>query len=65
MLFEVFDVIFVDIDYLVACVLIKFAFVAMDFIVIFLSYNDMDFNCLFVDIIGNGLFIDVLWMMDE
>ena len=53
---EAFDAIFVDTDHLAACVLTKLAFAAMDSIVIPLSYNDMDFNRLFADITGNGLF---------
>ncbi len=62
---EAFDAIFVDTDHLAACVLTKLAFAAMDSIVIPLSYNDMDFNRLFADITGNGLFTDVLRTMDE
>jgi len=60
-----FDAIFVDTDHLAACVLTKLAFASMDSIVIPLSYNDMDFNRLFADITGNGLFTDVLKSMNE
>lgn len=60
-----FDAIFVDTDHLAACVLTKLAFASMDSIVIPLSYNDMDFNRLFADITGNGLFTDVLKNMNE
>lgn len=60
-----FDAIFVDTDHLAACVLTKLAFASMNSIVIPLSYNDMDFNRLFADITGNGLFTDVLKNMNE
>ena len=46
-------------------VLSKLAFAAMDSIVIPLSYNDMDFNRLFMDITENALFTDVLIKMDQ
>ena len=62
---EEFDAIFVDTDHLAACVLSKLAFAAMDSIVIPLSYNDMDFNRLFMDITENALFTDVLIKMDQ
>lgn len=51
-----FGAVMIDTDHLAACILSKLAFSAVDSIVIPLSYNDMDFNRLFSDGTGNGLF---------
>ena len=59
-----FNTVFVDTDHLSACVLTKLALASVKYVVVPLSFDDVDFNRLFQDVTQNALFQDVMIDMD-